>query len=288
MTKAKKKQIPLLAKLGVGAMAGAIGTTAIYPVDMVKTRMMSANAANLYKNPMDCAQKILKQEGSRGFYKGLNANLLGVLPEKAIKLTANEVFREFLEEEDGSIGIPREMLAAAGAGLFQVVATNPMEVMKIRLQMQALKPAAERQTTQQLLAHLGVRGLYMGTPATLMRDVPFSMILFPTYANVRRLLSDENGHCGMGTNLFAGALSAMGAAGLVTPLDVVKTRLQVSGAKAKYGGSIAKAYKMTWAEGGMKVMFAGCVPRMLVVGPLFGITFLAFEAQKEHMLGRAG
>ena len=93
-------------------------------------------------------------------------------------------------------------MAAAGAGLFQVVATNPMEVMKIRLQMQALKPAAERQSMQQLLAHLGIRGLYTGTPATLMRDVPFSMILFPTYANVRLFLSDENGHCGMGANLF--------------------------------------------------------------------------------------
>ena len=109
-TKTQKKRIPLLAKLGVGAMAGAIGTTAIYPVDMVKTRMMSSNAAKLYKNPVDCAQKILKQEGARGFYKGLNANLLGVLPEKAIKLTANEVLREALEDQDGSITLPSEMV----------------------------------------------------------------------------------------------------------------------------------------------------------------------------------
>jgi len=77
-----------------------------------------------------------------------------------------------------------------------------MEIMKIRLQMQALKPAAERQSTQELLKHLGLRGLYTGTPATLMRDVPFSMVLFPTYANVRVMLSDEDGHCGMGSNLL--------------------------------------------------------------------------------------
>jgi len=107
---AKKKRIPLVAKLGVGAMAGAIGTASIFPVDMVKTRMMSANAAKLYKNPIDCAQKILKQEGVRGFYKGLNANLIGVLPEKAIKLTANEVFREKLEEPNGTIKLHNEMV----------------------------------------------------------------------------------------------------------------------------------------------------------------------------------
>ena len=71
---------------------------------------------------------------------------------------------------------------------------------------------------------------------------------------------------------------------LFDTVAVMPPRLQVSGAKAKYGGSIAKCYRLTWAEGGMNVMFAGCVPRMLVVGPLFGITFLAFEAQKEYML----
>ena len=189
-----------------------------------------------------------------------------------------------------------------------------MEICKIRLQMQALKPVAERQTAVELVKHLGIKGLYRGTPATLMRDVPFSFILFPTYANVRGLLSDEDGNCGPATNMAAGCFSAAASAGLVTPLDVVKTRrqltdppfyrpvmlpqpnpsqsnptircrLQVSGAQKKYGGSISKCFKMTWAEGGMSVMYAGVIPRMMVVGPLFGITFVAFEAQKKYMLG---
>ena len=108
--KKKRGRIPLYAKLGVGAVAGVIGTTCIFPIDVVKTRMMSSNAARLYKNPVDCGKKLLAAEGPGGFYKGLNANLIGVIPEKAINLTANEVLRERLEEEDGSIKLQYEMV----------------------------------------------------------------------------------------------------------------------------------------------------------------------------------
>ena len=78
-----------------------------------------------------------------------------------------------------------------------------MEIVKIRLQMQALKPVAERQSVAEVIRQLGVKGMYTGTPATLMRDVPFSMVLFPTYANLRTLLADKTtGECGPGANLL--------------------------------------------------------------------------------------
>jgi hypothetical protein len=35
---------------------------------------------------------------------------------------------------------------------------------------------------------------------------------------------------------------------------------------------------------GASALFAGVVPRMAVVGPLFGITLLAFEMQKKFMI----
>ena len=43
---------------------------------------------------MDCFKKIIKSEGPQGLYRGLPANLIGVVPEKAIKLAANDFFRE--------------------------------------------------------------------------------------------------------------------------------------------------------------------------------------------------
>jgi len=44
------------------------------------------------------------------------------------QLAVNETLREALEEEDGRIALPHEILAGGGAGLCQVIATNPMEI----------------------------------------------------------------------------------------------------------------------------------------------------------------
>ena len=48
----------------------------------------------LYTGYYDCLRKILKQSGVRGLYAGLGAVCVGVGPEKAIKLTANDFCRE--------------------------------------------------------------------------------------------------------------------------------------------------------------------------------------------------
>ena len=83
--KDKPKKLPIPVKLTVGAMAGAFGTTCIFPIDMVKTRLQASTG--MYTGPLDCFRKIMANEGGvKGFYKGLGPNLGGVCPEKAIKL----------------------------------------------------------------------------------------------------------------------------------------------------------------------------------------------------------
>jgi hypothetical protein len=42
----------------------------------------------VYAGPLDVIQKMIKAEGIRGFYRGLEANLIGVIPEKGIKLVS--------------------------------------------------------------------------------------------------------------------------------------------------------------------------------------------------------
>jgi len=69
----------------------------------------------------------------------------------------------------------------------------------------------------------------------------------------------------------------------VTPLDVVKTRLQVirSGqGEATYNGFVDCVQK-TYTNEGIRAFFKGAVPRMVVIAPLFGI------AQMVYFLGVA-
>jgi len=235
------------------------------------------------RGPLECANLILKTEGIRGFYGGLGANLIGVTPEKAIKLAANEFFRELFEREDGSIALHHEMISGAAAGFCQVIATNPMEITKIRLQMQATLPPAQRQSLIQVVQSLGLRGMYQGTQATLVRDVPFSLLFFPGYANLKAALADSKGKNGIVSQLAAGGVAGAIAAGMVTPSDVIKTRLQLVGGKERYG-NMTNAFHTIVREEGIGALFKGAFPRMVVVGPLFAITLLAFEKQKDYMI----
>ena len=125
--------------------------------------------------------------------------------------------------------------------------------------------------------------MYRGTAATLSRDVPFSILFFPGYANLKKALADESGQNSIGSLLVAGGGAGSVAAALVTPTDVVKTRLQLVGGKEKYK-SMPNAFRTIMAEEGFFALYKGAVPRMVVVGPLFAITLLSFEAQKSYMI----
>lgn len=72
----------------------ATGATAVYPIDLVKTRMQNQRSGTfvgelMYKNSFDCAKKVIRHEGLLGLYRGLAPQLVGVAPEKAIKLTVS-------------------------------------------------------------------------------------------------------------------------------------------------------------------------------------------------------
>ena len=98
----------------------------------------------LYKNPIQAFKGILSSEGASGLYRGMGANLIGVFPVQALKLASNDLFRELLADEQGHVSTIRGVIAGAGAGCVQVIASNPMEITKIRLQIQNTLPLTER------------------------------------------------------------------------------------------------------------------------------------------------
>lgn len=117
--------------------------------------------------------------------------------------------------------------------------------------------------------------MYRGTAATWLRDVPFSIVFFPLFANLKTAF---NGNDSMAGLFAAGAISGSLSAGSVTPCDVVKTRLQVAGSRYT---SIGHAVTTIYKEEGAVAFFKGLAPRMVVQAPLFGITLFAFDVLKR-------
>uniref|UniRef100_A0AAR2JFD4 EF-hand domain-containing protein n=1 Tax=Pygocentrus nattereri TaxID=42514 RepID=A0AAR2JFD4_PYGNA len=268
----------------LGSVAGAVGATAVYPIDLVKTRMQNQRSSGsfvgelMYKNSFDCFKKVVRYEGFFGLYRGLVPQLLGVAPEKAIKLTVNDFVRGKAMQKDGTVPLHLEILAGGCAGGSQVIFTNPLEIVKIRLQVAGEITTGPRVSALSVIRDLGFFGLYKGAKACFLRDIPFSAIYFPCYAHVKAGLADEEGRVGPGRLLLAGAVAGMPAASLVTPADVIKTRLQVAAraGQTTYNGLIDCFWKILQEEG-PRAFWKGAGARVFRSSPQFGVTLVTYE-----------
>lgn len=277
-----------LYRFSLGVIAGGAGATAVYPIDLVKTRMQNQRSSGtyigelMYRNSFDCFFKVIRHEGFFGLYRGIIPQLLGVGPEKAIKLTMNDLVRDILRE-DGEVPFLGEILAGGCAGASQVVFTNPLEIVKIRLQVAGEIATGPRVSALSAIRELGFTGLYKGARACWLRDIPFSAIYFPVYAHLKKFFASEDGHVSLDKLLLAGTLAGAPAASLVTPADVVKTRLQV---KVKEGEipykNMRDCFKRVYKEEGFKAFWKGAPARVFRSSPQFGVTLLTYELLQRY------
>ncbi|KAG5887871.1 hypothetical protein JTB14_011406 [Gonioctena quinquepunctata] len=276
-------------RFALGSIAGAVGATAVYPIDLVKTRMQNQRTGSfigelMYRNSVDCFKKVIRHEGVFGLYRGLVPQLLGVAPEKAIKLTMNDLVRDKLMDKNGNLPLYGEILAGCCAGGSQVIFTNPLEIVKIRLQVAGEIAGGAKVRAWTVVKDLGFLGLYKGSRACFLRDIPFSGIYFPAYAHMKALFADENGYNSPITLFGAGVIAGVPAAALCTPADVIKTRLQVvaRAGQTTYSGLLDAARKIHKEEG-FKALWKGTTARVMRSSPQFGVTLVTYELLQRYL-----
>uniref|UniRef100_A0A8C7XNG8 Mitochondrial glutamate carrier 1 n=1 Tax=Oryzias sinensis TaxID=183150 RepID=A0A8C7XNG8_9TELE len=328
---AQHQQISLPAKLINGGIAGIVGVTCVFPIDLAKTRLQNQRSGQqIYKNMMDCLIKTVRSEGYFGIYRGAAVNLTLVTPEKAIKLAANDFFRHQLSQDGARLTVFKEMLAGCCAGMCQVIITTPMEMLKIQMQdagrlgktmfgsnqvMPSVVPTMKMggtstvlsrsyntthapqvvrmsalQITKELLRTKGIMGLYRGLGATLMRDIPFSVVYFPLFAHLHQLGQHSSEHPSVPFywSFMSGCLAGSIAAVAVSPCDVVKTRLQSlrKGANEEIYKGVVDCVRKIWRKEGPRAFLKGASCRALVIAPLFGIAQVVyFVGVGEFLLG---
>ncbi|KAG5559227.1 hypothetical protein RHGRI_008957 [Rhododendron griersonianum] len=90
----------LVVKLVCGSIAGLMGQTFTYPLDVVRRqmqvqRLLSSNSGDL-KGTMESLVKIVHSQGWRQLFSGLSINYLKVVPSVAIGFTVYDVMKSFL------------------------------------------------------------------------------------------------------------------------------------------------------------------------------------------------
>eukprot|EP00960_Hanusia_phi_P031116 749086-Hanusia_phi.AAC.5 len=177
---------PFVKDLFIGGLAGTVSNIIVFPVDLAKTKMQNAKDQTdkeKYGGFFTTVSSIVKEEGIHGLWSGSLPVLMGSAPESAIQLACHSWLVAFLlqgmsQEASSEAQLPLTLQIIAGgiAGASTLVATNPMEVLRIR--------AA---SSDQRCLITNVKSL--GYQATWLRDIPFAGIYFPLYCNIKVFLA---------------------------------------------------------------------------------------------------
>ncbi|KVI06005.1 Mitochondrial carrier domain-containing protein [Cynara cardunculus var. scolymus] len=268
-----------------GGFGGIAGIMAGYPLDSVRVRQQSSPSGSAFT----ILKNVAATEGPFALYRGMAAPLASVTFQNAMVFQIYAILSRGFDSSSSSTEPPSYKgvaLGGVGAGAIQSLMLSPIELIKIRLQLQTRvqHDHIERgplSVAKNILRTEGWRGLYRGLTITALRDAPSHGFYFWTYEFMREKLHPgcrTSGQESFNTMLVAGGLAGVASWVCCYPLDVVKTRLQAQTptSTVKYNG-IVDCLRKSVQKDGYSVLWRGlgtAVSRAFVVN---GAIFTAYE-----------
>jgi len=275
-----------------GGFGGVSAVLVGHPFDLTKTSLQTAQKG-VYTGAVDVVKKTLARDGISGLYRGIIPPILGVTPIFAVSFWAYDASKQLIfavtpNRKSESLSVVE--LAAAGflSAVPTTLVTAPVERAKVLLQVQGQGGSEKYKGVFDVLKHLyregGLRSIFRGTGATLVRDGPGSAAYFAAYEVTKKALTPANSlpaDLNLGVIMFAGGTAGVAMWSLVIPPDVIKSRLQ-SAPEGTYSGFIDCARK-TIAKDGARALWKGLGPAMARAFPANAATFLGVEASRNLM-----
>ncbi|XP_024971713.1 calcium-binding mitochondrial carrier protein SCaMC-1-like isoform X2 [Cynara cardunculus var. scolymus] len=193
-----KDDIGTSGRLLAGGMAGAVAQTAIYPMDLVKTRLQTFVSGNGKVPSLGKLSKdIWVQEGPRAFYRGIVPSLFGIIPYAGIDLAAYETLKEMsrsyiIQDKPGPLV---QLGCGTVSGAVGATCVYPLQV--VRTRMQAQQPGGSSaykgmfDVFMRTYQKEGVRGFYKGLVPNLLKVVPAASITYLVYETMKNTLDLE-------------------------------------------------------------------------------------------------
>ncbi|TKY62959.1 Calcium-binding mitochondrial carrier protein SCaMC-1 [Spatholobus suberectus] len=192
--KEAKADIGAMGRLLAGGIAGAVAQTAIYPMDLVKTRLQTyASESGRIPNLGTLSKDIWVQEGPRAFYRGLIPSLLGIIPYAGIDLAAYETLKDMSKKyilHDGEPGPLVQLGCGTVSGALGATCVYPLQVVRTRMQAQrSYKGMTD--VFRKTMEREGFRGFYKGIFPSLLKVVPAASITYMVYESMKKCLDLE-------------------------------------------------------------------------------------------------
>ena len=194
--------LPLSSKIGAGLLAGGIGAAVGNPADVAMVRMQADGRLPLaqrrnYKSVVDAITRMAKDEGVTSLWRGSSLTVNRAMLVTASQLASYDEFKEkILKNGWMKDGLGTHVIASFSAGFVAAVASNPVDVIKTRvmnMKVEAGSPPPYSGAIDCALKTVRAEGpmaLYKGFIPTITRQGPFTVVLFVTLEQVRKLLKD--------------------------------------------------------------------------------------------------
>ncbi|KAI9173339.1 Carrier protein, mitochondrial [Blastocladiella emersonii ATCC 22665] len=262
----------------VHAAAGAARTVSLPPPPAQSTAM----PAGQFTGTWDAMVRIARAEGISSLWRGLTPTLIMAVPANVIYFVGYEWLKDSIAPAVPRPDIYAPLLAGGLARTIAVTVISPIELVRTQMQSVYAADKAVGDILAQVASHVrrvGPHYLWRGLSATLARDVPFSALYWASYEALKAQWTPyAPAHDEWVVPFAAGATAGMVAAAATTPLDVAKTRRQLSTA-----GTPARLYLILRSIGkreGVSGLFAGLVPRVAKVAPACAIMIGTYEYGK--------
>jgi len=267
-----------------GSIGGMASVVVGQPFDVVKVRQQMGIGGKTLKSVVSKTWRI---EGLRGFFKGMSPPLVAETLYNCIYFGAYGFAQRQLQPDPTQrMTIPQCALAGSFAGMVCSTAISPVDLIKVRLQINQ-EVGTARKTSMGIMKDVwkteGLKGFYRGYSSVFGRESSAMGVYFGSYEYLKSRARRADGTIPIGLMLLSG-----GTAGILTwvcnyPIDVIKTQLQSSTEHS----TIVGAARHIWKHEGLPGFYRGIVPCVARAFPVNATVFGVYEFVAEILNERA-
>lgn len=251
------------------------------------------------KNPpvFKYMMEVAKSEGVFRFYRGLGAELIGMIPKSSAMYASFELFRRVFDEAlprsgDNSSSTARtsvvSFLAGAVSGIPEAIVVTPPQVVKVRLQSKDFvgKYSNTFDCAQKIIKEEGLLKMMTGVQPTMIRNSVWNAVYFGSMQYLKIVSNiifpaDRSFLVDRVETVCTGFVGAVFATCFNAPFDVVKSRIQ---SQVRINPSDPLKYSSTFQtlslilkEEGFAACYKGFQPKAIRMGLGGGVAMLTFE-----------
>lgn len=267
----------------ISGVSVACATATTNPIDVVKVRMQALSVMNA-KNANNMVQTfrlVFRERGVGGFYVGLTPSLVRATTYGGLRLGLYDPIRNLVSSSQfGGVDenrVTTKLLAGGCSGALAAFTLNPTELVKTRRMK-----GDSWQTIRTQVARDGVSSLWRGSSMAASRAALLTASQVAAYGEVKRLWIQMVPNA---KDDWMAHVGASAAAGLITtattnPVDVVKTRMFISGEGKKLSAKEA-AMEVVREYGALRGAMRGFTANYIRLGPQTMVTFVVAEELRK-------